>query len=560
MDKNSHGKEMQLIERCKKRFMKKTKVLTMLGVLIAMGLTACNGGGSSKPAASSNQGQSQSQQQGSESSQQGGSQSQGGDSQSQSQGGSQSQHEHEFGEWTAAKAATYTELGSEERVCACGEKETRDVNTVAYNLDAASEVVKLNSDSKKVSQFTYNNGAAKVAAVPMKQNSGVFATTAVEGQAEKWTIGANANKAAADTYKLDQGNALLFKVNVTAAMENALISIGAKYSNARARHFYNEGDRTEQDTNGDDPTSDANRYYTKVGDGDFAPIAYNNLMSTVFGDGSAVCYMPLGKFNLQAGENLIYVRQGKLGYRVTLQGYLFVELKGTAELGGTEQTHTHEAAAAWSSNEAKHWHECTGGAECDEPGIKLEEADHTFGEQYDVNAATCDAKGSYKQKCTVCDYVKTVETPKLPHTLGDAQAKVGDATPYECSVCHQMVYQLDVASPAKLKNDITWNITGLPAGTYEILLNACASSSTLGQKYDSRYQFKVDGGSYIGASDDNATYGSYGLGTGEALANVQWSSAINQIAIAEDAASFTIHWTNKGYSAFIAAIRLVKIA
>ena len=771
-----------------------------------------------------------SSQQGGDSSQQ--SQSQGGGESSQ-QGGDSSQgggHEHSFGEWGPGKTATYTELGSEQRVCECGEKEERDLNTLPYNIDATSEVIKLNSDNKKMSQFTYNNGAAKVAAVSMKENSGVFKTTA-DG-AEKWAIGDDANKAAADTYKLDQGNALLFKVNVTSAMENALLSIGAKYTNARARHFWTEGDRTESDTNGDNPDSDGYRYYTKVGAADFQPIAYNNLMSTVFGDGSEICYMPLGYFNLQAGENLIYVRQGSLGYRVTLQGYLFVELKGTAELGGTVPTHNHTAATAWSSDASKHWHACTG-SDCDEPGVKLEEADHTFGEQYDVVNATCEAAGSYKQKCSVCNYVKegriakldhqygdmvgktnagegyiateayncssceksalrwkakdfdatlsdsglennsdnvrfksasvenkggtegvgshivykvkvdeavanaglafkikntggnsnvaavfgpipndtsvgyiknadgtftesthryglrindveyflgeddygnqasvtgwfdwpvsfplnaggnkidvfayrgyranmfefqltglpkvenththtlgewqsdennhyklctdaacptagehleeaahtfgeaydvvqatceqegsykkacsvcgyvkTFTEPKAAHTFGAAQAKVSDATPYECSVCGAMAYQLDIPTPQKLKEDVTWDITGLPAGTYEIELYACAATTTLGQKYDGRYQFKVDGGNYIGASDDNATYASYGLGTGEAIGNCVWSNPINQIALGDAAASFQIHWTNKGFSAFIAAVRLVQV-
>jgi hypothetical protein len=548
--------------------MKNKKFLTILGVMLAMGLTACGGGKSSaQPQGSSEPEQSQSQggessQQGGESSQQGGSQSQ----QSSQQGGESSQggasssaHEHEFGEWGAGKAATYTEFGSEERSCACGEKEERDTNTLPFNIDQASEVMMLNSGNKKVYQYTYNNGAAKVAAVPMKEISGGFKTEAVAGEKEKWTIGADANQAAADTYKLSNsgtGMALLFKVNVKTAINNAFISIGGKFSNNNPRYFKNHGDGGQ---NGDNPDNDAYRYYTKVNEGEFTPIAYNNLMSSVFGDGKSVCYMPLGKFNLKAGENDIYVRQSNLGYRVTLEGYLYVDLGAAGEIDGTVPSHNHTPATQWSSDDAEHWHACSG-TDCDEPGIKLDKAAHTFGEQYDVVAATCSAKGSYKQKCTVCDYVKTVETPKLAHTLGDAQAKVGDATPYECSVCHQMVYQLDIASPAKLKKDISWNITGLPAGTYEILLNACASATTLLEKYDSRYQFKVDDGSYIGASNDNATYASYGLGTGEALENVQWSSAINQIAIAEGAASFTIHWTNKGYSAFIAAIRLVKIA
>ncbi len=727
------------------------------------------------------------------------------------------EHTHEFSEWAEVKAATCVDLGSKKRACSCGLSEQVDVNTLPHDLDADTEVIKLNSDGKKVMQYDCKTGKEKVAAIAMKDISGVFKTDAVEGQAEKWTIGDNANKAAADTYKMDKGTALLFKLSVSEAVNGAFISIGGKFSNANQRHFYNHGDGGQ---NGDDPAADQNRYYTKVNDGEFTPVAFNDYMQNLFGDGSEVRYIPLGKFNLVAGENLIYIRQGNLGYRVTLQGFLYVALNGNAAVSGDSPAHAHQAGTEWKSNETKHWHECVG-ADCDEPGIKLDEADHTFvedpakavaptcteagkkvyacsvcgyekeeaipaahdwneavpveasgdgvaynkftckkckavkleialddsmlasgstnkndpagylklkannqkfsfkfnyavstgnniavgkiyqrgvmdgwtsnsgrnvfsggsngaddfelkvndakvdlsayksktyaqvmpgdpdteknlspltdvesgaivlkdglntvsyerlasynlalthmvlvvedfnhehaaaaewskdenshwhacsaancpidgykmdeaahtwGEKYDEVAATCQAAGSYKQACSVCGYVKTVVTPKVAHTFGDAQTAINDAVPHECSVCHAMGYELAIPSPQKLKSDVTWNIKGLPAGTYEIELYACASSTTLPQKFDARYQFKVGDGDYISASDDNATYASYGLGTGEKAENCQWSSPINQIAVGENAESFTIHWTNKGYSAFIAAVRLVKVA
>lgn len=42
-------------------------------------------------------------------------------------------HEHSFGDWTEVKAPTCTEKGKEERVCACGEKEERDVDALGHN-------------------------------------------------------------------------------------------------------------------------------------------------------------------------------------------------------------------------------------------------------------------------------------------------------------------------------------------------------------------------------------------------------------------------------------------
>lgn len=742
------------------------------------------------------------------------------------------EHTHEFTEWAQDKAPTCTDLGSKSRSCACGLVEQADVNTLAHDLDAETEVIKLNSDKKKVSQFDCKVGSEKVAAIPMKEISGIYPTTAVEGEKEKWTIGEKTDKAAADTYKMDKGTALLFKVSVSKAVSNAFISIGAKFSNANPRHFYNHGDGGQ---NGDNPDGDAWRYYTKVNNGEFIPMSFNDLMSAVFGDGKSVCYMPLGKFNLQEGENLIYIRQSNLGYRVTLQDYLLIAL-GDATVSGDSPSHAHQAGTEWKSDEKEHWHECVA-ADCDEegikldkashtfsdwaedvaptcttagsekractvcgyeetrtlqpahdwdeavavaadgenvaynkfsckkcgaikvevelgdsmlasgssnkndpygymklsgngqsfsfkfnyacsgdnnvalgklyqrgvldnwgtdtantahtmkcfssgkadgtgaddceltlnskkidlsayksktyaefmvgdpqpgkkgedkdliddylspvadiesgnnivlnngantfkyerkgsynmalthivfvvnelkhtheaaaewskdetshwhacsdancpiPGAKLDEAEHTWGEKYDEIAGTCSVAGSYKQACTVCGYVKTVETGKAEHTWGEAQTAINDAVPHECSVCHAMCYELDLPSPQKVKADVDWNVTGLPAGTYEVYAKACASSSTLSQNMQSRYQFGFDG-NYV-ALGARTAYSAFNFGTGEDAASAQWSSKIMEVTAGENAAKFSIHWVGSGYSAFFASIRLVKIA
>ena len=322
------------------------------------------------------------------------------------------EHTHAFSDWKEDKAATCIDFGSKSRSCECGLVEQVDINTLAHDLDADTEVVKLNADNKKVSQFDCKVGKEKVAAIPMNQISGVFKTNAVEGEKEKWTIGDDANKAAADTYKMDKGTALLFKLSVSKDVNNAFISIGGKFTNNNPRHFYNHGDGGQ---NGDDPNGDAWRYYTKVNDGEFVPMSFNDLMSVVFGDGSQVCYMPLGKFNLKAGENLIYVRQSNLGYRVTLQGNLLIAL-GDATVSGDSPSHAHQAGNEWKSDASEHWHECVA-AGCDEEGIKLDKAAHTFGDWAQDQAPTCTAAGSEKRACTVCGYEETRALPAT-HTWG----------------------------------------------------------------------------------------------------------------------------------------------
>ena len=157
----------------------------------------------------------------------------------------------------------------------------------------------------------------------------------------------------------------------------------------------------------------------------------------------------------------------------------------------------------------------------------------------------------------------TQELPLGDHSWGEAQTALGDAVPHECSACHAMCYELAVASPAKLKSDITWNVTGLPAGKYEVHLSACAASTTLTQDIVSggsgRYQFRFGSeGDYV--SPASGTYASYGLGTGEKIGNVAWTKTLCEVTAAEGVASFTIHYGGQGYSAFIAAVRLVKVA
>ena len=404
--------------------MKKTKILTVLGVLLAMGITACGGGAkeSEKPADTSSAApaSSESSKQSSQSSQ--GSQgSQSSQSSQSSQGSSSSSasHTHEFGDWApeATPAATCTDPGKESRTCSCGEKEYRDTPKLDHVLSEDGAVVKVNSDGKKITQKTCTQGNEHVLVMPVLSNSGVFKTTP-GATAETWTIGDEvaASSQSADykngIYKLSNSSSssesLLFKVNVATAVEGAEIEIGAKYVNNNPRHFYSERDGGSDGAdprNGDDPSKDAYRYYTKVNDGEFVPIAYTGLMSSVFGDGQSIKYMPLGKFNLKAGENLIYVRQGALGYRVTIQGEFRVAI-GQANIGGEDPSHEHVLSDTYEKDATNHWKVCTA-ANCDEPaGTQFEKAAHDkLGTPSEEDVpATCEATGKHYWKCSVCGY------------------------------------------------------------------------------------------------------------------------------------------------------------
>lgn len=149
-----------------------------------------------------------------------------------------------------------------------------------------------------------------------------------------------------------------------------------------------------------------------------------------------------------------------------------------------------------------------------------------------------------------------------------AGTKTGNLLPYTCE-CGLHAYELDFADtdPAveasKLKTDAIWDVTGLPAGKYSVVLNACASSTTLTQQILSggvgRYQFRFAADAeYVNPTA--GTYSSFGLGTGEDAASCKWTSPLCELTATEGTARFEIHWTNKGYSCFIGGVRLVEVA
>ena len=269
--------------------------------------------------------------------------------------------------------------------------------------------------------------------------------------------------------------------------------------------------------------------------------------------------------------------------------------------------HVHTVATEWSHDDAFHFYACTDAncplhgdyrkgsvrhafaadeanpdvdATCTQKGAKhykcecgatkTEELDllpHTWVSDDELastdTVSTCTTHGVAHVKCSVCGAKEAQELPLADHSWGEAQTAIGDAVPHECANCHAMCYELAVASPAKLKSDITWNVTGLPAGKYEVHLSACAASTTLTQDIVSggsgRYQFRFGSeGDYV--SPASGTYASYGLGTGEKIGNVAWTKTLCELTAAEGVASFTIHYGGQGYSAFIAAVRLVKVA
>lgn len=78
--------------------------------------------------------------------------------------------------------------------------------------------------------------------------------------------------------------------------------------------------------------------------------------------------------------------------------------------------HEHAYKAEWEKDATDHWHKCeVAGEECSDVS---EKAAHTF-EVKSTTAASCDAKGSKVEACTVCGYEKTTELAALGHDLNE---------------------------------------------------------------------------------------------------------------------------------------------
>ena len=234
---------------------------------------------------------------------------------------------------------------------------------------------KVNEDGKPVSLGVDSFTGEKAAMVEMKDISGAYASskTSAEGEPEAFGLGDQDTAfKAANTYKLDKGKVIAFKVNLSAEVKGAKIEVGAEFKNAE-RYFYNmkiRGNETMTDNNADKDTEDAWRYYVKVNEGAFQPMGCEDKMQDVL-DKTAGKYMPLGTFDLKAGANMIYIRQGNIGYRVTFDNPLRVIFKGDATITGETYVppHEHEWTVGDADANGVSPLTCAG---CDKTGIQFD--------------------------------------------------------------------------------------------------------------------------------------------------------------------------------------------
>lgn len=466
--------------------MKKTKILAVLGILLAMGITAC------QPAQNSSKA--------------GGDQSQGGEA-SQPAGGSE-EHKHVYGEWVQTKAPTCTEKGKEEQVCECGDKKERDVKALGHDWGEWTPKVAATCTADGSEERT-----CKRAGCGEKEERVVKAAHDWDADQD---VAAGTDPADQVGYKLavcKKGDAIKAEIKATDAkfysgsiksgtpsgyfklasnnnqaywkftVAGTKMYKGMLYQRGAMDQFSGNTERTyaQTSTQGDHAPKYPLGNFDVVVNGDsvdksqWIDVPYSELLadgedSSAMGDNySPICLAPIGECVIQAGLNEItYKRIGS--YNLIISELVFI---------GSEFEHTHAAASEWSSDETGHWHACTAlgcptgkadavvahtleevaaegvAATCKAEGKKVEKCsvcgykketslpklDHTLGEAYDVVPATCEAAGSQKKKCSVCDEVITEVLPKTPHNFGDAvdATAAGEGyiatTAHNCSVC-----------------------------------------------------------------------------------------------------------------------------
>ena len=456
--------------------MKKLKILTVFGVLLAMGITACNKGGESGAGDVESQEAPVSQPAG------------------ESGAGTSSEHKHSWSSWTQTKAPTCTEKGKKERTCACGEKDEQDVpalghdfenGTVVANTDtstctadgeqqvkcsrcdattkvavkahhkfgAETDVAKTGTDDIAYKTAVCSVDSALKISFPTEVGGVYSGTTRKNGTPEGYT-------------KLTGSGSISWKLNLSGTKGY----IGKMYHMACMDAFSSNSEKNYgyYTTSGSSTRAEGNfKFYVNGIEADksaYMNISFGDLtkdgetdpaldaITSSPGPYSPVALCPLGdNVYIGPGENVFkYERTGS--YNMVMRELVFI---------GTEYTHEHNNSTdTWAKDENQHWNACTNPG-CPTNG-KVNAANHTFQEvapaddtetdaAHKARAATCSQEGIKVEVCSVCQYRKESPIAKTAHTFPTdggwtvntpASCTAVGERQHECEVCHEIVKEV----------------------------------------------------------------------------------------------------------------------
>ena len=277
--------------------MKNTKILTVLGVLLAMGLTGC---GKTNPS--------------------GGSASQGGDS--------TSKHTHEWGQWSEVTPATCDEAGEEKRTCSsCDEVETRPIAALGHDF-AASEEPYFQAGVSYLECSRCDKGALEWAAKDYDPESEDIEKTAADGSIR--LVNGQYWKKSGNDGQVDptvNGSHLIYYIQTNAKADNVGLAFKIKQKSDWDGPLFDaqSGDqikgqiRTQKEDGTYEYTAATKRYGLKINDED---VALGEDKSGTVNRGTEGWYDWPVKFNLKAGVNKIeIICLG--GYRAYLFNFRF---------------------------------------------------------------------------------------------------------------------------------------------------------------------------------------------------------------------------------------------
>ncbi len=145
----------------------------------------------------------------------------------------------------------------------------------------------------------------------------------------------------------------------------------------------------------------------------------------------------------------------------------------TPDDGGSNPSHTHSYAAAWSSNETHHWHAAT----CEHRDEKKDYAAHAWDAGTVTTPATCGKVGVKKYTCE-CGKIKTEEIPQLTTHTYSAGWSVNETHHWHAAICGHRDEKADYAAHAWDEGVITTPATCGNVGVMTYTCSTCGKTKT----------------------------------------------------------------------------------
>lgn len=355
---------------------------------------------------------------------------------------SASKHTHVYGDWVVTVAPTCTTQGKEERRCIeCGQTQSRNTNQLGHDYQYQEIIQQPTCTESGYIQYRCTRCGATVVeeikgdhqwSEPMNVEP-IYEGCVAYGISECYQCGSkkidikalDCTLAAGSSIKSGTANGF-FKLTSTGNSaswrfnyippEGQSGAYGMAYTRGMLDYWSSNPDKQYgiYSTSSSDARPEGNFDFSVNGNLVDKSEYMNMTFRELFADGedssyigenySNIALVPVGQVYLQNGINeIVYTRTGS--YNLLISDLVFI-------VAG--ENHVHEFGADWCADENEHWHVCNAEG-CPLPNVRFDAGIHTWSEPFDEVPATCEFDGSYKIKCTVCNYVRTISISQTGH-------------------------------------------------------------------------------------------------------------------------------------------------